>query len=109
GGGLCVIDWENAGPADPRGELGCVLFEFARDDPGRARALQGAYAEAGGPARLTGTGDLTVLVAQLGHLTRAGATDWLTPNDRSPDRSDAEAWVGEVLDDPHTRVRLRAL
>ncbi|MGW6128639.1 phosphotransferase enzyme family protein [Cellulomonas sp. NPDC055163] len=109
GEGLCVIDWENAGPADPRHELACVLFEFARDDPGRARALQDAYADAGGPARLTGTGDLTMLVAQLGHITQAAATDWLTPNARSPERADAAAWVGEVLDDPHTRVRLREL
>ena len=33
GGGVCVIDWENSGPADPSQELGCVLFEFARADP----------------------------------------------------------------------------
>ena len=38
-GGVCVIDWENSGPADPSQELGCVLFEFARFDPGRVRAL----------------------------------------------------------------------
>jgi hypothetical protein len=37
-GGVCVIDSENSGPADPSQELGCVLFEFARADPGRARA-----------------------------------------------------------------------
>jgi aminoglycoside phosphotransferase (APT) family kinase protein len=33
-GGVCVIDWENSGPADPCQELGCVLFEFGRADPG---------------------------------------------------------------------------
>ena len=38
-GGVCVIDWENSGPADPRQELACVLFEFGRADPGRARAI----------------------------------------------------------------------
>src|SRR4051794_33445503 len=38
-GGVCVIDWDNCGPADPSQELGCVLFEFARSDAGRARAL----------------------------------------------------------------------
>src|SRR3712207_8299844 len=26
-GGVCVIDWENSGPADPSQELGYVLFE----------------------------------------------------------------------------------
>ncbi len=25
-GGVCVIDWEDSGPADPSQELGCVLF-----------------------------------------------------------------------------------
>jgi Ser/Thr protein kinase RdoA (MazF antagonist) len=49
-GGVIVIDWENSGPADPSQELGCVLFEFARSDPGRVRALTGAYREAGAPA-----------------------------------------------------------
>lgn len=34
-----MIDWENSGPADQGQELACVLFEFARSDPGRARAL----------------------------------------------------------------------
>jgi Phosphotransferase enzyme family len=42
-GGVCVIDWEDSGPADPSQELACVLFEFARADPGRIRALTDAY------------------------------------------------------------------
>jgi hypothetical protein len=50
-----------------------------------------------------------MLVAQLGHITEAAATDWLAPNPRSPDRAAAERWVAEVLDDPHTRDRLDAL
>src|SRR6516164_2643214 len=45
-GGVCVIDWENSGPADPSQELGCVLFAFASTDPGRARALIDAYRQA---------------------------------------------------------------
>ena len=56
GGGICVIDWENSGPADPSQELGCVLFEFGRDDPGRARALTDAYRQAGGRQRCAGAG-----------------------------------------------------
>jgi len=36
-GDVCVIDWENSGPADPSQELGCVLFEFARTDLGLSR------------------------------------------------------------------------
>ena len=102
-GGVCVIDWENSGPADPNHELGCVLFEFGRDDAGRARALVDAYRAAGGPAAVTDAGDFSMLIAQLGHIAEIAATDWLEPNPRSPERADAAAWIGEVLDEPHTR------
>jgi aminoglycoside phosphotransferase (APT) family kinase protein len=105
-GGVCVIDWENSGPADPSQELGCVLFEFARADPGRVRALTGAYRQAGGPAMVTRRGHFSMLIAQLGHITEIAATDWLLPNLRSPERADAAAWLGEVLDEPHTRQLL---
>ena len=30
----------------------------------------------------------------------------LTPNPRSPERTDSAAWVGEVLEEPHTRELL---
>lgn len=102
-GGLCVIDWENSGPADPSQELGCVLFEFGRSDPGRTRALVNAYRDAGGPATVSRRGHFSMLIAQLGHITELAATDWLQPNPRSPDRADSVAWIGEVLDEPHTR------
>ena len=108
-GGVCVIDWEDSGPADPSQELGCVLFEFARTDPGRARALTGAYRQAGGPAAVNRRGHFSMLIAQLGHITETAATDWLKPNPRSPQRADSAAWIGEVLDEPHTRELLDAL
>jgi thiamine kinase-like enzyme len=50
GGGLCVIDWDNCGLADPAGELAHVLVEFAAGDDARVRALDAAYREAGGRA-----------------------------------------------------------
>jgi aminoglycoside phosphotransferase (APT) family kinase protein len=108
-GGVCVIDWENSGPADPAQELACVLFEFARNDPGRARALDDAYRRAGGPGRVDRRGNFTMLIAQLGHITEIAAMDWLQPNPRSPHRDDSAAWVGEVLDEPHTRAMLETL
>lgn len=108
-GGVCVIDWENSGPADPSQELGCVLFEFARTDSGRVRALTEAYRQAGGPAMVNRRGHFSMLIAQLGHTTEAAATDWLEPNLRSPDRAGAAAWVSEVLDEPHTRELLDAI
>jgi aminoglycoside phosphotransferase (APT) family kinase protein len=109
GGGVCVIDWENSGPADPSQELGCVLFEYARADPGRARALTGAYRQAGGPAAVNRRGHFSMLIAQLGHITELAGTDWLEPNPRSPQRADSAAWIGEVLDEPHTRGLLETL
>ncbi|WP_456845251.1 phosphotransferase enzyme family protein [Cellulomonas sp. P5_C6] len=108
-GGLCVIDWENSGPADPSQELACVLFEFGRSDPGRARALIAAYQDAGGPGQVDRPGHFSMLIASLGHITETAATDWLQPNARSPDRADSTAWISEVLDDPHSRRRLRDL
>jgi Ser/Thr protein kinase RdoA (MazF antagonist) len=105
-GGICVIDWEDSGPADPNQELGCVLFEFARADPGRARALTGAYRQAGGPATVNRRGHFSMLIAQLAHITETAARDWLTPNPRSPQRADAAAWISEVLTEPHTRELL---
>jgi Ser/Thr protein kinase RdoA (MazF antagonist) len=108
-GGICVIDWENSGPADPGQELACALFEFGRSDPGRARALMSAYAAEGGPATVTRPGDFSMLIAQFGHIAEIAATDWLEPNVRNPDRAGAEAWIGEILDEPHTRDVLTAL
>jgi Ser/Thr protein kinase RdoA (MazF antagonist) len=102
-GAVCVLDWDQSGPADPSHELACVLFEFGRTDPGRARALTSAYADAGGPGEVARRGHFTMLIAQLGHITETAAGDWLEPNRRTPTRDDAEAWVAEVLDDPHTR------
>jgi aminoglycoside phosphotransferase (APT) family kinase protein len=104
-GGLCVIDWENSGPADPNQELGCVLFT----DPGRARALAEAYRQAGGPAAVDRRGHFSMLIAQLGHINEMAATDWLEPNSRSPQRADAAAWIGESLDEPHTREVLETI
>jgi len=108
-GDVCVIDWENSGPADPSHELGCVLFEFARADHGRARALTEAYERAGGPATLSRRGHFSMLIAQLGHITELAATDWLVPNPRSPQRADSAAWIAEVLDEPHTRAVLESM
>jgi Ser/Thr protein kinase RdoA (MazF antagonist) len=108
-GGVCVIDWENSGTADPSQELGCALFEFARTDPGRARAFMAAYRDAGGPGTVSRHGHFSMLIAQLGHITEIAATDWLTPSRRSPKRADAAAWIGEVLEEPHTRELLDAM
>ena len=108
-GGLCVIDWDNSGPADPSMELAAVLYEFGRSDPGRARALVDTYRAAGGPAVVGHRGHFSMLIAQLGHITATASTDWLHPNLRSPSRAAAHAWVREVFEEPHTRQVLDSL
>jgi len=108
-GGVCVIDWENSGPADPNQELACVLFEFGRSDLGRIRALARAYRQAGGPAVVSQRRHFSMLIAQLGHITEIAASDWLTPGPRSPQRADSEAWVNETLDEPHSRELLHTI
>jgi hypothetical protein len=54
-------------------------------------------------------GHFSMLIPQLGHINEAAATDWLTSNPRSPERTDSAAWIGETLDDPHTRERLESI
>src|SRR4029079_9921068 len=51
-GGLCVIDWENAGLAEPAQELCLVLFEYSCGDMERARILYHAYPRAGWVGRI---------------------------------------------------------
>lgn len=98
-GGLVVLDWENAGPANPSHELGMVLFEYGLDEPDRWRALHSAYVDAGGPGRLREPSDFTMLVAQQGQITRVGCRRWVAAT-TDEDRADNEAWVAEFLDDP---------
>ena len=83
-GGLCVIDWENSGLADPTHELAVVLIEFAGGDVARARRLYQAYIEADGPGRLDRPGQFSMAIAQLGHLGERACRLWLDPaEDRS--------------------------
>lgn len=106
--GLVVLDWENSGPGDPAGELGVVLFEFGLGDPDRMRHLFASYVEAGGPARLCAPGDLTMLIAQSGHIARTGCERWLAAT-TDGERADNAAWVGEFLDEPVTVATVEAI
>jgi Ser/Thr protein kinase RdoA (MazF antagonist) len=101
GGGLVVLDWENSGPGDVNGELGCALFEYGLGEPDRMRTLFAAYRDAGGPGRLADRGDLTMLVAQLGNIARIGCERWLASTTDAERQGNAE-WVGEFIDEPVT-------
>jgi Ser/Thr protein kinase RdoA (MazF antagonist) len=101
GGRLVVLDWENSGPGDPTQELGLVLFDLGGGDPARIAALHAAYVEAGGPGRVTAPSDLTVVVAQLGHIAELGCHRWLA-SETDAERAHNEGWVREFLDEPLT-------
>ena len=107
-GGLMVLDWENSGPGNPSRELGVVLFEFGDGDPERIGALYTAYVDAGGPGRITRPADLTMLVAQLGHIAQIACTRWLTSTTEA-ERRHNECWVREFVDDPVTSATVELI
>jgi Ser/Thr protein kinase RdoA (MazF antagonist) len=99
-GELCLIDWDNAGLADPSGEVALVLFEFCRGDPPRARDLYAAYEESGGPARVREPGDFSMPIAQLSHIGERACRLWLdaaTDDARTRAASLADEFTGEAL------------
>jgi aminoglycoside phosphotransferase (APT) family kinase protein len=99
GGDLCVIDFDNCGPADPSRELAMVLFEFGREDEARWRTLDAAYRDAGGPGRVTARTDLALTVAQLHHIGHRHVTMWLAARDDEA-RARSMAGVEEFLGTP---------
>jgi hypothetical protein len=108
GGGLCVFDFDNAGLADPSGELAAVLVEYAGADSARARTLRGAYEEAGGPGRAERPTDFAMPIAQLAHIVEEGCRRWLAATDDAG-RADNEGWVREFIDRPLTRELIEGL
>ena len=107
-GGICVFDFDNAGLADPNQELALVLVEFGDADPARSRAIRDAYADAGGPGRVTSSADFAMPIAQLAHIVEAGCRRWLVATTDDA-RADNEAWVREFVDRPLTSAMVEAL
>jgi Ser/Thr protein kinase RdoA (MazF antagonist) len=108
GGGMCVFDFDNAGLADPSRELAAMLVEYAGWDLGRARTLKDAYADAGGPGKVTGRSDFSMVIAQLNHIGAEGCRRWLAATSDEA-RADNEDWVREYLDRPVTTSLVEAL
>ncbi|HET6668182.1 MAG TPA: aminoglycoside phosphotransferase family protein [Intrasporangium sp.] len=104
-GRVCVIDFENVGPADPSQELAMVLFEFGDDDPQRARRLHAAYVEAGGSGRVSRRGHFSMLVAQQAHIASYACARWIGESDPA-ERDRLEAWFRETPEDPVTLERI---
>ena len=108
-GGVCVIDWENCGLADPSQELAMVLLEFADGSPSRGRAFHDAYVDAGGPGRVDRPGHFSMAIAQLGHIGEMACTTWLDPNEPEEERERAVARAAEFTDLALTRTTIHAL
>jgi Ser/Thr protein kinase RdoA (MazF antagonist) len=98
-GDLCLIDFDNAGPADPSREIAMVVWEFGRRDAGRQRAVYDAYLAAGGRGRIRDRGDLALTVAQLHHIGHRHLTMWLAARDDVA-RARSLAGVEEFLEAP---------
>jgi Ser/Thr protein kinase RdoA (MazF antagonist) len=107
-GGLCVIDFDNAGPADHAQELALVLVEFADGDAGRAMSIREAYAAAGGPGLVRSPADFAMPIAQVAHIVETGCRRWLAAT-TDAGRADNEAWVREYLERPLTRAKIEAM
>jgi Ser/Thr protein kinase RdoA (MazF antagonist) len=108
-GSLCVIDWDNAGDADPHQELAMVLVEFAAGDDTRAQVLAAAYADAGGPARIRDPGDFSMVIAVFGHLAERIAVLSLAPETSPEERIRLEHCFDEFDDRPLTRAVVESL
>jgi Ser/Thr protein kinase RdoA (MazF antagonist) len=106
-GDLVVLDWDQLGPAEPARELIQTLFAWF-SDADRMRACYDAYAAAGGPGRITGATDYTMLLADrlnfLLHETRI-ATD---PAAAADDRAWADLEIDETLRLMPTPAQLEA-
>ncbi len=72
------------------------------------RDLYAAYVAAGGPGRVTTPADLTMLVAQTGHIARTGCERWLAAT-TDEQRADNAAWVAEFVDEPVTVRTVEAI
>jgi Ser/Thr protein kinase RdoA (MazF antagonist) len=104
-GRLVVLDWENSGPASPRGELAMVAAEYG---PAAAVRLVRAYQAAAGPAVLREPADFAIAVAVQGHLVEMYARRWLRSGDPAgvEDRRRSEWRIAEFAAQPLTRARI---
>ena len=104
-GRLVVLDWENSGPASPRGELAMVAAEYG---PAAAVQLVRTYRDGGGPAVVREPADFAVAVAVQGHLVETYARRWLRSGDPAgaEDRRRSEWRIADLAAQPLTRARI---
>ena len=98
-GGVCVIDWENCGLADPAQELPMAMIDFGLGDQRRIAELYLAYLDAGGPARISGLGSFTMVIAQFGHFWESAITAYLA-TDAAEEKAHSIDRIAELLNPP---------
>ena len=79
-----------------------MVFDFTIGDLGRARTVHDAYIDAGGPGRLKGRGDFSMLIAQFGHFHESAALEWLDPASSNDDLDHAIGRFDELFSYPLT-------
>jgi Ser/Thr protein kinase RdoA (MazF antagonist) len=101
-GALVVVDWDNLGPAAPGRELARALFDWfcerTRADLGAVRAMYEAYVREGGPARVTGPADFSMLLATRLNFLLLQARVAIDPRAARRDREWAYREIDEALD-----------
>jgi thiamine kinase-like enzyme len=104
GDGLTVIDWENAGPAATRQDLGSTLWDFCRGYTTRTRAFVDHYRRHGGPIeRFDASVFDTARVVQA-NLIDFHARRTLDPHSPPERRKRAERALRACLARPLTRT-----
>ena len=98
-GGVCVIDWENCGLADPSQELPMAMIDFGLGDQRRIAELYVSYLDAGGPARISGLASFTMVIAQFGHFWESAITAYLA-TDTPEEKAHSLDRIAELLNPP---------
>lgn len=92
--GWSLLDWDNAGPQEPRRELGGLLMQFWTE-PAQLHRLAGAYRDSGGPPLPAQPSTFATGVCTWLNFLFVQAEVLLDPDARESDRDFA---IGPVLD-----------
>ncbi|PWI14744.1 phosphotransferase [Streptomyces sp. Act143] len=112
--GPTLIDWDNAGAIAPERELARVLYVWAGGNDfsaTAARTITRAYADAGGPARVTGLDSFSMLFATDLNFVYVQAECAIDPKVTAEQREFASSRVVDTLatlPDPTAMTRLAA-
>ncbi|MFC4116776.1 phosphotransferase enzyme family protein [Nonomuraea zeae] len=100
-GALVVVDWDNLGPAAPGRELARALFDWFYEDHvadlGAMGRMYEAYVRAGGPGRVTGPADFSMLLASRMNFLLVQSRVAIDPEAEPRHREWAEREIDETL------------